>query len=49
MSFKLIVDKAPVEELEYIVEEKSPKTGKDTMFVKGVYAECEVVNKNKRS
>ncbi len=49
MSYKLIVDKAPFEELEYIVEEKSPKTGKDTMYVKGVYAECEKVNKNKRS
>jgi len=49
MSFKLIVDKAPVEELEYIVEEKSPKTGKDTMYVKGVYAEAKIINKNKRS
>lgn len=47
MSFKLIVDKAPIEPLEYIIEEKNAK-GKETMFVKGVYAEAETTNKNKR-
>lgn len=48
MAYKLIVDKAPVEELEVVIEEKSSKTGKETMYVKGIYAMCDKSNKNKR-
>ena len=48
MAYKLIVDKAPATELEVVVEEKSPKTGKETMYVKGIYAMCNKENKNKR-
>ena len=48
MAHKLIVDKAPFEPLEYIIEEKNSKDKKDCMYVLGVYAQAEIVNKNKR-
>ena len=45
--FKLIVDRPVFESLEYIVEEKNSSDG-ETMYVKGVYAEAERENKNRR-
>ena len=48
MSHKLIVDKAPFEPLEYVIEEKNSKDKQDCMYVTGVYAQADIVNKNKR-
>jgi len=48
MAHKLIVDKAPFEPLEYIIEEKNSKDKSDRMYVLGVYAQADVINKNKR-
>lgn len=48
MAHKLIVDKAPFEPLEVIIEEKNSKDKKDAMYVTGVYAEANIINKNKR-
>jgi len=48
MSHKLIVDKAPFEPLEYVIEEKNSKDKQDCMYVLGVYAQADIVNKNKR-
>lgn len=48
MAYKLIVDKAPIEELEVVVEEKSSNNGRETMTVKGIYAMCDRRNKNLR-
>jgi hypothetical protein len=48
MAHKLIVDKASFSPLEYIIEERNSKDKRDAMYVTGVYAECDIVNKNKR-
>lgn len=48
MAYKLIVDKAPMEDLEVVIEEKSAKNGRETMTVKGIYAMCNKKNKNLR-
>lgn len=48
MAYKLIVDKAPVQDLEVVVEEKGNKNGRDTMTVSGIYAMCDDINKNRR-
>ena len=48
MAHKLLAVKAPFEPLEYIIEEKNSKDKSDRMYVLGVYAQADIINKNKR-